>query len=91
MEEKYSYEYAFSKEDWIQNKIDDMVLEVIKQRKKKKISQLKLSKLVSVPQSSISRIETFRTVPSLQMLIKIGNALDLSLDFIPKQGVIHDY
>lgn len=84
MEIKYSYDSAFAKEDWIQNKIDDMVFEVIKQRKKKKISQLELSKLVSVPQSSISRIETFRTVPSLQMLLKIGKALDLSLDFHPK-------
>ena len=33
---------------------------------------------------NISRIETFRTVPSLQMLLKIGKALDLSLDFHPK-------
>lgn len=90
MEPKYSYDLAFSKEDWIQNKIDDMVLEVIKQRKKKKISQLELSKLVNVPQSSISRIETFRSVPSLQMLLKIGNALDLSIGFIKKQGVTHD-
>ncbi len=82
---KYSYDLAFSKEDWIQNIIDDIILEMIKQRKKKNLSQLELSKIIGVPQSSISRIESFRTVPTLQMLIKIGNALDLNLDFRQKQ------
>lgn len=82
---KYSYDLAFSEEDWIQNIIDDIILEMIKQRKKKNLSQLELSKIIGVPQSSISRIESFRTVPTLQMLIKIGNALDLNLDFRQKQ------
>lgn len=85
MVSKYSYDLAFAGEDWIQDSIDDMVFEVIKQRKKKNISQLELSKIVNVPQSSISRIETFRTVPTLQMLLKICHALDLKLNLIPNR------
>ncbi len=86
MANSFSFDIEFAKEDKIQNKIDDLIFEIIKQRKLKKISQLELSKLVNVPQASISRIETFRTIPTLQMLLKIGNALNLDMCFKKKEG-----
>ena len=67
--------------DIIQDQIDDLIFELMRERKKNKISQVKLSKMTGVPQTTISRVESFRTTPTLQILIKLANALNYSLDF----------
>ncbi|MCR4686939.1 MAG: helix-turn-helix transcriptional regulator [Lachnospiraceae bacterium] len=43
------------------------------------ISQRDLAKLCGIPQSSVARIESGRTVPNLSTLIKIFNQLNLKL------------
>lgn len=63
--------------DVIQDQIDDIILELIKERKKKKITQMELSKATGIPQATISRLESFNSIPTLQVLIKLSNALNL--------------
>lgn len=77
--EKISVESYLKKEDVIQDQIDDIILELIKERKKNKITQVQLSKSTGIPQATISRLESFNSIPTLQILIKISNALGLSL------------
>lgn len=77
--EKISVENFLKKEDVIQDQIDDIILELIKARKKKRITQVELSKITGIPQATISRLESFNSIPTLQILLKISNTLGLSL------------
>lgn len=77
--EKISIEKFLKKEDVIQDQIDDIILELIKARKKKRITQVELSKITGIPQATISRLESFNSIPTLQILLKISNTLGLSL------------
>lgn len=87
--EKISVESYLKKEDVIQDQIDDIILELIKERKKNKITQVQLSKSTGIPQATISRLESFNSIPTLQILIKISNALGLSL-FLKSFGEINN-
>lgn len=87
MEQKKSMiESELTKVDHIQDQIDDMVVELIKLRKKSKLSQIELSKISGVPQTTISRIETFRTTPDIHSLLKLFNAIGFTI----KVGKIND-
>ncbi|MGF0032225.1 helix-turn-helix domain-containing protein [Bariatricus sp. SGI.154] len=66
-------------QDVIQDQIDDLIFELIKVRKKNKITQIKLSQMTGIPQTTISRIESLNTIPTLPILMKIINALNFSL------------
>lgn len=77
--ENTSVESFLKKDDLIQDQIDDIILELIKERKKNKITQIQLSKSTGIPQATISRLESFNSIPTLQILIKLANALGLSL------------
>lgn len=81
--ENISIENAIKKYDVIQSQIDDIILELIKTRKKKKITQTQLSKSTGVPQATISRLESFSTVPTLNLLLKLCSALNLKLVLNP--------
>jgi putative transcriptional regulator len=54
-------------------------------RKQKGFTQMKLAELVGVNRFHISRIERGKSSPSLKLLMKIADALDVSLDdlFLP--------
>ncbi|HHW43811.1 MAG TPA: helix-turn-helix transcriptional regulator [Desulfotomaculum sp.] len=49
-------------------------------RQNKGLSQLKLSKLSGVAQSSISEIESGKSNPNISTLRKLANVLEISLD-----------
>jgi len=51
-------------------------------RKSKKISQGELGKLLDIDKRIISRYETGKTKPSIEVAIKIANALNVSLDYL---------
>ncbi|EJW14662.1 helix-turn-helix transcriptional regulator [Paenibacillus alvei] len=55
-------------------------LSIKKARKKKKMSQMKLSVLTNLSRSYISDVENGRYAPSLETLMRISIALDASLD-----------
>lgn len=78
MEKKLMEDYLNTK-DVVQEQIDDLIVDLIKARKKNKITQVKLSQMTGIPQTTISRLESFNTIPTLQILIRIANALDFSL------------
>ena len=79
--EKYNIliENKLQEEDFVQDQIDDIIAELIKERKKKRITQVDLSKMSGIPQTTISRLESFSSVPTLQVLIKLSIALDRKL------------
>ena len=58
-------------------------------RKKKKLSQEALAEMVSVNNDHISRIESGRVRPSLQLLVAIANALEVSIDDILVDNLTH--
>ena len=52
---------------------------IIRQRNELGITQRDLASLCGIPQSSVARIESFRTIPNLETLIKIMQPLGLKL------------
>lgn len=65
-------------------KINDIIYQIIEERKKQNLSQSDLSDLSGLSQTTISRIETYTSTPTLPILIKIMNALNLDLQIIHK-------
>ena len=55
-------------------------------RKAKNISQVELSKMTGIIQADISRIETGKANPTMNVLIRLADALDmnLNLSFVEK-------
>lgn len=56
-----------------------IVSSIIKRRQELGISQRALAERCGIPQSSVARIETLKTTPKLDTLIKLMQALDLRL------------
>lgn len=56
-----------------------IVSSIIQRRQELGISQRALAERCGIPQSSIARIETFKTTPKLDTLIKVMQALNLKL------------
>jgi len=67
-------------------KIDNMntqheiIQKIIQVRKEKNITQQKLADLITVPQSTIARIEAEIVSPRLETIVLIANVLDLKID-----------
>ena len=59
------------------------VTQIIQRRNELGLTQRELATLAGLPQSSIARIETLRTVPSLDTIIKIVKPLGLQLSLLP--------
>lgn len=51
-------------------------------RKKKRISQLKMALDLNVSQNTISRYETGDREPDLEMLVRLADYLQVSLDYL---------
>lgn len=64
----------------VDKKINEIVFAIIEERKHKKISQSELAAITGMQQTTISRIETLSSVPTLPVLIKMLNALDMKLE-----------
>ena len=63
--------------------IASIVGAVIQQRNELGITQRDLAMLCGIPQSSVARIESFKTIPNLDTLIKIMRPLGLKLMIAP--------
>lgn len=59
--------------------ISDIVSSIIRRRQKLGISQCTFAERCGLPLSSVACIETFKTMPKLDTLIKLTRALDLKL------------
>lgn len=62
----------------VDNQIGEIIFKITSERKKQKISQSELSAMTGIPQTTISRIETFISTPTLPVLLKIINALNMN-------------
>ena len=60
-----------------------IITAIIKQRNSKGMSQRELAKLCNMPHSSIARIETMKTAPNIDTLLKIFHNLGLKLTVTP--------
>ena len=61
-----------------------VVSAIIKQRNKLGMSQRDLAEQCEIPQSSVARIESSKTMPRLDTLAKILTCLDLKLTVTPQ-------
>lgn len=59
--------------------ISAIISAMIDQRNALGISQRELASMCGMPQSSVARIENFKTIPHLDTLLKIMNPLGLTL------------
>ena len=59
------------------------VTQIIQRRNELGMTQRELASLSGLPQSSIARIETLRTVPNIETIIKIVRPLGLQLSLLP--------
>lgn len=57
----------------------DIVSKICKKREEMGITQRELAKLCNVPQSTVARIETYKTSPTLETFIKITRELGLKI------------
>jgi predicted transcriptional regulator len=64
-------------------KVSDIISSIIKKRRELGISQRTLAEQCGIPQSSVARIETFKTTPKLDTLLKLMKPLGLKLQVIP--------
>lgn len=60
--------------------MDIIIEKIIERRKEKNMSQRMLAYACGMPQSTLARIETGKTVPQLDTLKKILEQLDLELN-----------
>ncbi|MCQ2086773.1 MAG: helix-turn-helix domain-containing protein [Bacilli bacterium] len=58
----------------------DLLQKIIKKRKELGVSQQKLADMISLPQSTIARIEAEIVSPRLETIILIVNALGITID-----------
>lgn len=63
--------------------IASIINAVIERRNAMGISQRELASLCGIPQSSVARIESFKTTPNLNTLLKIMQPLGLKLAVLP--------
>ena len=59
--------------------LSQIVKAMVEQRNALGLSQRELAALCGIPQSSVARIESFKTVPNLNTLLKIFQQLGLKL------------
>lgn len=62
-----------------------IVSAMIKRRNMLGISQRELASICGIPQSSVARIESFKTIPNLDTLLKIFQPLGLELTVITQK------
>ena len=59
--------------------LSSIVSTIIRQRNAMGISQRELAAMCGIPQSSVARIESFKTTPNLDTILKIMQPLGLTL------------
>ena len=63
--------------------LSQTVSAMVVQRHTLGLSQRDLAEICGLPQSSVARIESFKTTPNLDTLLKIMNALKFIITIIP--------
>ena len=66
--------------------LSQIVKAMVEQRNALGLSQRELAALCGIPQSSVARIESFKTVPNLDTLLKIFQQLGLRMKMKPQNA-----
>lgn len=66
----------------ISNMVSDIIVKLIAKRIELKMSQRQLAEKTGIKQPMIARIEKFESIPRLDTLIRIANALGLIVTFV---------
>lgn len=61
-----------------EKQLNDVIFQLKSKRKEKKLTQQQLADMCHVPRSTIARTEAYISTPTLPILFKIINALNLS-------------
>ncbi len=61
----------------------EVVNAMVHRRNELGLTQKQLAELCDMPQSSVARIETFKTSPTLETLMKLMDKLHLRLSLVP--------
>ena len=64
----------------------EIISAMIKQRNALGLSQRDLASMCEIPQSSVARIESYKTTPKLDTILKIFKQLGLSISISPIQS-----
>lgn len=72
------------KSDNISETKEQLILELLKLRKKAKVTQIQLSKLTNLPQATISRVESLNSDVTLNTLTKYAEAFGVELSIVLK-------
>lgn len=70
------------------NEIDLLIEKLVAYRKEKKYTQRALAYACKIPQSTLARIETGKTIPQMDTLLKLTKQLDLDLKLEEKKSPI---
>lgn len=62
----------------------DIIGAIVERRNSLGISQRELAEMCGIPQSSVARIETFKTSPNIDTLLKIFRSLGIKFNIIPR-------
>lgn len=66
-----------------------MIGKILKRmRTKKSLKQAELSKLINIPQNTISQYETEKIQPTFEIIEKIAKACDYKIEFKSKEEII---
>lgn len=72
--------------DYVQNRIDDIIVELQKTRIARNISLYKLAQMTGLAHTTIMRIENYSQQPSLEALMRIALALGANIDILGCTG-----
>ena len=68
------------------NEVASIVTAMVRQRNALGLSQRDLAEMCGMPQSSVARIESYKTTPNLDTLLKIFQQLGLKLSVTAARG-----
>lgn len=66
-------------------KVISLINKIINARKEQNISQRELAKKCGLLQPALARIESFKTIPKINTLIKIAECVNLSIEALDEQ------
>ncbi len=75
------------------NRVKDRIIDqYVALRKEKGLSQEKIANITGIARTNIVRIEAKKNVPTIEVLVKLADAIDMELDikFVEKTGGLMD-
>lgn len=78
---KAKLDYKNDYEKKVISEMARLVVDIIKRRKALGLTQSEVAQRAGITQAQVARLETSSSVPSMETVIKVAIALDLTVDF----------